>query len=284
MGFTESSGYCAYCQRQVLARQQTPNHILHCLITLFSCGAWAIVWLLITLFSSNPVLCTVCGRPTTTHQKSTSAVPVFTGIAIAVVVLAAVVVLSVLMTGSRSTANKEVTQTLPYENKVKENKEPQPGPASNQTTSTRDLQADYKRGFQAGLDYGRLQGNHPEEGGMPLQEGLELMARGFATLPNGEMESARWQQGWIDGFKKGFSSIRGPGRNEAEFETLTINNAVGGLKLYNNDGSHVATIISADPASDLMTVRYVNGTVEPKKISALSRVWFVRKDDPALNQ
>lgn len=66
MGFTESSRYCRLCKRQVLVRQETPNHTVHVLITLLSCGLWGIVWLALTLMAlGNPWRCSNCGSPTT---------------------------------------------------------------------------------------------------------------------------------------------------------------------------------------------------------------------------
>lgn len=59
MGFNEAGRYCKTCGRQVLARQQTPNHILHFLIAFFTCGLWVIPWFFLS--QGNPWLCTVCG-------------------------------------------------------------------------------------------------------------------------------------------------------------------------------------------------------------------------------
>ncbi len=60
MGFKEGTGYCNVCHRQVLARAETPNHILHFLITIFTCGLWVIPWILLSLTSNN-YRCTNCG-------------------------------------------------------------------------------------------------------------------------------------------------------------------------------------------------------------------------------
>lgn len=61
MPAVERSGYCHHCQRNVLVRRQTPNHLIHALVSLFLCGAWIPIWLLITLFSREPFRCTACG-------------------------------------------------------------------------------------------------------------------------------------------------------------------------------------------------------------------------------
>ena len=54
--------YCPHCERIVLGRRETPNHLIHFLIFFFSCGLWAIPWALFTWGSKNkPFLCTICG-------------------------------------------------------------------------------------------------------------------------------------------------------------------------------------------------------------------------------
>ena len=60
MGFKESTGFCNVCKRQVLARAKKPNHILHFLINIFTCGLWVIPWILFSLTSHN-YRCTNCG-------------------------------------------------------------------------------------------------------------------------------------------------------------------------------------------------------------------------------
>jgi hypothetical protein len=61
MPFKESTGYCHSCRKQVLVRQETTNDVLYAILTLFSCGLWAIVWIA-SSFSSRPWRCTVCGK------------------------------------------------------------------------------------------------------------------------------------------------------------------------------------------------------------------------------
>lgn len=47
----------------VLAEKQTPNHILHLLLTLVTFGLWLIVWLIV-LTKPEPWLCPHCGSAT----------------------------------------------------------------------------------------------------------------------------------------------------------------------------------------------------------------------------
>lgn len=49
MTMQEATGYCKRCKERVLIRRIiTPkaNHVLHFLITLCTCGLWALVWML----------------------------------------------------------------------------------------------------------------------------------------------------------------------------------------------------------------------------------------------
>lgn len=59
----QSSGYCQYCQEQVLVTRETPNHVLHFLITIFTCGLWIFAWAFVAIVRSfDPWLCTRCGQ------------------------------------------------------------------------------------------------------------------------------------------------------------------------------------------------------------------------------
>ncbi len=60
MPIEHSQAHCATCQRMVLVQRATPNHLIHALVTLFSCGAWAVVWAIVAL--NKPAWrCGVCG-------------------------------------------------------------------------------------------------------------------------------------------------------------------------------------------------------------------------------
>ena len=74
MPFREATGYCHGCTRQVLVRQETTNNVLYAILTLFSCGLWAIVWI-ISSMSSRPWLCTICGRPDVEGQQRRAIIP-----------------------------------------------------------------------------------------------------------------------------------------------------------------------------------------------------------------
>jgi hypothetical protein len=58
----ETQQFCEDCHRFVLARRIRPNHWPHFFFTLFCCGWWAVVWLIIALSGAfQPFRCTRCG-------------------------------------------------------------------------------------------------------------------------------------------------------------------------------------------------------------------------------
>lgn len=63
MGKKQRQEYCPHHQSLVLAERQTPNHILHLLLSLVTMGAWIIVWLLISAVPSA-YRCPMCGEKT----------------------------------------------------------------------------------------------------------------------------------------------------------------------------------------------------------------------------
>ena len=66
--------------------------------------------------------------------------------------------------------------------------------------------------------------------------------------------------------------------DEPKFEPLSWTTATVGKKLYNGSYRHEATIVSLDPANDLMHVQYVeSGRIEPKRLTAVARYWYVKQ-------
>ena len=55
-----SSGYCLHCKKQVKIERQTPNHILHLLLSIITGGFWLIVWIILCCFSGQ-YRCPICG-------------------------------------------------------------------------------------------------------------------------------------------------------------------------------------------------------------------------------
>lgn len=62
MGIKTTGKYCRNCNKNVMAQKNTPNHILHLLLTIVTAGVWSIVWLIITLSSAGGYRCTQCGH------------------------------------------------------------------------------------------------------------------------------------------------------------------------------------------------------------------------------
>jgi len=63
MSFQETSKFCKYCNRQVLARKKGINHILHLLLTIFTSGIWIIAWILCVAENNNDNWrCGICGQ------------------------------------------------------------------------------------------------------------------------------------------------------------------------------------------------------------------------------
>lgn len=69
-----TAAYCHHCRTQTAHVANTPNHLVHALITLFLCGIWLPVWAVICLLPTH-WNCTRCGskwdgyRPTSGFAK-----------------------------------------------------------------------------------------------------------------------------------------------------------------------------------------------------------------------
>lgn len=65
----QQSSYCPECDRMVLATREDPNHVLHLLISVFLCGLWLPVWMLIAWNQSQYAFqCPRCGSVTETEE------------------------------------------------------------------------------------------------------------------------------------------------------------------------------------------------------------------------
>lgn len=65
MAIEQSGGFCENCQKQVVTWKKAPSHVVHALLTLFTAGAWLIVWLVIAARSADARTwhCSQCGNP-----------------------------------------------------------------------------------------------------------------------------------------------------------------------------------------------------------------------------
>lgn len=65
MASIETGRYCPRCNDQVLARRVAPTHIVHAVVTMFTFGLWALVWIDLSMRAKHkPWLCTRCGSET----------------------------------------------------------------------------------------------------------------------------------------------------------------------------------------------------------------------------
>ena len=61
-----TQAFCNVCGRPTLHVRaiNTPNHVLHLLITIFLCGFWLPIWLLLIVTAKKDRLrCALCGQP-----------------------------------------------------------------------------------------------------------------------------------------------------------------------------------------------------------------------------
>jgi hypothetical protein len=279
MSFKEKSAFCSACNRQVLVRKQTPNHVLHFLIALFTCGLWLIVWLLIgAKKSGDSWLCTSCGRPAinqSLHESNLSnraGSSSFTNspIKIGACVIGGLVVLSWI--GALLSISSKPNGATPLSHTPQSSSTPLSVPPDS--TSKMNSTA-YKTGYQKGFQEGKAWARKNWEIPMPI--GIKGMAINRADDAKTDDKLA-YQAGFESGFPKGFTSIKKVTRKDEDYEPLSWSNAKIGVKLYNYWEEHEVTIVGIDQQAGLITVKYAkNGTVEDKDLNALSRLWFVRK-------
>jgi hypothetical protein len=64
MGIQKKRMFCEDDVAMVLAERQTPNHVLHLLLSIVTAGLWIPVWLLVLLFGYSSYKCPHCGART----------------------------------------------------------------------------------------------------------------------------------------------------------------------------------------------------------------------------
>lgn len=60
MSFQEVGGYCYSCEKDVILRRKSTNHILHLLLSIITGGFWLIIWFLLSM-KIGGWRCMVCG-------------------------------------------------------------------------------------------------------------------------------------------------------------------------------------------------------------------------------
>jgi hypothetical protein len=67
---------CAKCDAVLPHNQQTPNHVVHALVSLFLVGLWIPIWIVIALGSGKePAACVKCGNRRLPTGPATIAAP-----------------------------------------------------------------------------------------------------------------------------------------------------------------------------------------------------------------
>jgi hypothetical protein len=61
MSQKQTSRYCTHCETRTLATGNKPNHLLHFVLSFFTCGFWLFVWLLVAVSSVGGYRCVKCG-------------------------------------------------------------------------------------------------------------------------------------------------------------------------------------------------------------------------------
>lgn len=64
MGTHQAPRFCPACNTRVIGMRNTPNHILHLLLSLVTMGLWLPVWLIIGATSDSRYYCLNCGEST----------------------------------------------------------------------------------------------------------------------------------------------------------------------------------------------------------------------------
>lgn len=61
MGQKQSGRFCPHCQKNTMAIGNTPNHLLHFILSIFTLGLWVFVWILVTIGMIGGYRCSQCG-------------------------------------------------------------------------------------------------------------------------------------------------------------------------------------------------------------------------------
>ena len=61
MPIEQTQRHCKSCGRQTLHQRQAPNHLIHAIVTLFLCGLWIPVWILVSIFRGS-YRCQISGK------------------------------------------------------------------------------------------------------------------------------------------------------------------------------------------------------------------------------
>jgi serine/threonine protein kinase len=136
---------------------------------------------------------------------------------------------------------------------------------------TEEYRAGFEEAYQTGKDHA-LAGNGYY---------LELGFRGVINLRNADAgrtgEKAGWfDQGYREGFRKGFLAGGGAIVDEDAFEPISWKNLKPGRKLY-AAGRYEATVVFVEPSRGLIYVEFPSGSKEYKSVNAVANFWSVKR-------
>lgn len=61
MNYKENTANCDVCNKQVLVRATSPNHVFHLMMTIITLGLWSTVWFYFTRIDKPIYRCSYCG-------------------------------------------------------------------------------------------------------------------------------------------------------------------------------------------------------------------------------
>ena len=61
MGQKQTGRFCPHCQKKTMAIGNTPSHLLHLILSIFTFGLWIPVWILISIGKIGGYRCSQCG-------------------------------------------------------------------------------------------------------------------------------------------------------------------------------------------------------------------------------
>ncbi len=70
MGVSKLQRYCTDCEQHVLGEKNSPNHVLHLLLTLVTVGFWGFIWVFTMVVDAfTPYRCPQCGGNTSVWAR-----------------------------------------------------------------------------------------------------------------------------------------------------------------------------------------------------------------------
>lgn len=122
----QTSILCQNCHQLRLHTRNVPNHLVHALVSLFLCGLWLPIWIIVAIVSTEPFRCNMCGvinthrLPPTAGGRFAKSGPtdwqhILRVVGIVIGVVGLLLIIGFYLNGSLSTrkANKSTQSTPP---------------------------------------------------------------------------------------------------------------------------------------------------------------------------